>query len=162
MFSAYHVCNCVAPLLLLSLVAGVAVFFLSLVAHMVFKYHDSDYKGIEDKASEKRLREAVRAEIPYKETFMVPHCGGKHDEEAMKNFQTGPAFILTMVDNSPGFMSRALTISFIYNIASCFATFLVLHASEVREEQKRFFLAAFVGFLANGGAAGWDVGASAL
>lgn len=61
------------------LLAAVAVFIASSLIHMVFKWHNPDYRKL---ANEDEVRAAIRASSPGPGQYMIPHCVGPDD---MKN-----------------------------------------------------------------------------
>ena len=98
------------------MVAAVAVFIASSLIHMVFKWHNSDYKKL---ANEDEVRAAVRAGSPAPGQYVMPHCMDMKDmkEDAMKQkFREGPIGLLTIRANGEPNMNASLSQWFVLNI----------------------------------------------
>ena len=109
------------------LATAVFIFIASSLIHMVFKWHNSDYKKI---ANEDEVRAAIRASSPVPGQYVVPHCVDMKDmgsEEMKKKFLEGPIAFMTVRKNGPPNMGLALTSWFIYSllvacVAACVAS----------------------------------------
>lgn len=96
--------------------AAVLVFVASSLIHMVFKYHNSDYKGI---ANEDAVRAAIRASAPVPGQYFMPYCID-HSElkkpEVVAKFTEGPVAMLTVRPSGPPTMGAALGQWFALNV----------------------------------------------
>lgn len=89
-----------ASLWLPILVAALAVFFASSLVHMVFRWHQSDYRRLAD---EDAVRAALRQSGDGPGQYHTPWCEGMKEvqSEAMQaKFREGPVAIVTLV--APG------------------------------------------------------------
>ena len=96
------------------LATAVFIFIASSLIHMVFKWHNTDYKKL---ANEDEVRAAIRAGSPAPGQYVVPHCLDMKDMqgEAMKNkFLEGPIAFMTVKKNGVPTMGTTLTLWFIY------------------------------------------------
>ena len=118
--------NGILSLWLPILATAVLIFVASSLIHMVFKWHNSDYKKI---ANEDEVRAAIRASAPVPGQYVVPHCMDMKDmgsEEMKKKFLEGPIAFMTIRKNGLPNMGSALTSWFIYSllvacVAACVA-----------------------------------------
>ena len=105
---------------------AVFIFIASSLIHMVFKWHNSDYKKL---ANEDEVRAAIRAGSPAPGQYVVPHCTDMKDmggEEMKKKFLEGPVAFMTVRENGAPTMGTALTLWFLYSLlvaaaAACIA-----------------------------------------
>ena len=98
------------------LATAVLIFIASSLIHMVFKWHNSDYKKV---SNEDEVRAAIRAGSPVPGQYVIPHCMDMKDMqgEVMKNkFVEGPIAFMTVRKNGPPAMGAALTLWFIYTL----------------------------------------------
>src|SRR3954471_14246653 len=76
--------------------AAVAVFVMSSLIHMVFKWHNSEYRKL---PNEDEVRAALRSSARDPGTYFVPHMS-HHKEmqnpEVMSKFIDGPVAMVTM------------------------------------------------------------------
>jgi hypothetical protein len=96
------------------LVTAVLTFIASSLIHMVFKWHNSDYKKL---SNEDAVRAAIRAGSPEPGQYVVPHCADMKDmqNEAMQQkFIEGPIGMLTLRKSGPPSMGGSLIQWFIY------------------------------------------------
>ncbi len=108
------------------LVAAIGVFVASSLVHMVFKWHNSDYRPL---ANEDEVRAAIRTGSPAPGQYVLPHCKDHRDVkgEAMQaKFREGPVGHLTIVGNGMPSMGAMLGKWFVFNlgvaaIAACLA-----------------------------------------
>lgn len=98
------------------LVTAVLVFIASSLIHMVFKWHNSDYKKI---PNEDDVRTALRAGALVPGQYVLPHC---LDMKEMQNdgmrqkYIEGPIGFLTVKQNGVPSMGNALMLWFVFNI----------------------------------------------
>lgn len=81
------------------LATAVGIFIASSLIHMVFKWHQSDYRAL---ANEDAVRAAINAGSPAPGLYTVPHCMDMKDmgSEAMqKKFVEGPNALITVRAN---------------------------------------------------------------
>ena len=76
------------------LLSAVLVFAASSLIHMVFKWHNADYRKLAD---EDAVRAAIRASNPAPGQYLIPHCVGA---EQMKD----PAVLQKLKDGPNGFL----------------------------------------------------------
>ncbi len=108
--------SAIASLWLPILVTAVLIFIASSLIHMVFKWHNADYKIL---SNEDEVRAAVRAGSPAPGQYVVPGCKDMKDmanEEMQKKFIEGPIAFMTIRKNGPPAMGPCLTQWFIYSI----------------------------------------------
>lgn len=96
--------------------SAIAVFVLSSLVHMVFKWHNSDYLAL---ANEGEVAAAIRKSNPAPGQYILPHCV---DMKAMKapefqqKFRDGPVGMLVLKAPGAPNMGRALTQWFLYTL----------------------------------------------
>ncbi|HEV2608552.1 MAG TPA: hypothetical protein VGT79_11290 [Xanthomonadaceae bacterium] len=98
------------------LVTAVAVFIASSLIHMVFKWHNSDYRKL---SNEDDVRTAIRAGSPAPGQYVLPHCADMKDMqgEAMRQkFIEGPIGLFTLRRNGPPSMGGSLIQWFMYTL----------------------------------------------
>jgi hypothetical protein len=98
------------------LVAAVSVFVASSLIHMVFKWHNSDYRKL---ANEDAVAAAIRAGTPAPGQYMLPHCGDMKDmqnEEMQRKFREGPVALLTLRRPGPPSIGGSLIQWFVLNV----------------------------------------------
>lgn len=99
-----------ASLWLPILLAAVAVFFTSSLVHMVFKWHNADYRRL---ANEDEVREAIRKGNPTPGQYVLPHCLDGKDlqkPEVQQKFIEGPVgFLLLRPTGTPKMGPHLLT-----------------------------------------------------
>lgn len=82
--------------------SAVAVFIASSLIHMVFKWHNKDYRGF---ANEDAVRAAIRASTPEPGQYVVPYCADMKDmakPEVQQKYIEGPiAFAFVMPNGKP-------------------------------------------------------------
>ena len=98
------------------LVTAALVFIASSLIHMVFKWHNSDYKKL---PNEDDVRAVLRAGALVPGQYVLPHCV---DMKAMQNdgmrqkYIDGPIGFLTVKQNGVPSMGSALMLWFVFNI----------------------------------------------
>lgn len=98
------------------LVTAVLIFVASSLIHMVFKWHNSDYKKV---ANEDEVRAAIRAGSPAPGQYVVPYCMDMKDmkgEAMMKKFTEGPIAFVTVRKNGPPAMGTTLALWFVFTV----------------------------------------------
>jgi len=98
------------------LVAAVAVFVASSLIHMVFKWHNRDYRKL---PNEEQVRDAIRAGSPAPGQYVLPHCADMKQmqgEEMQKKYLEGPVGFLTLKQGGPQSMGGSLLQWFTFNL----------------------------------------------
>ncbi len=81
------------------LATAVAIFIASSLIHMVFKWHNSDYRAL---ANEDAVRAAINAGAPSPGLYVIPYCKDMKDmgsETMQKKFVEGPNALVTVRAN---------------------------------------------------------------
>ena len=98
------------------LATAVLVFVASSLIHMVFKWHNSDYRKV---ANEDDVRAAIRAGSPAPGQYILPHCMDMKEmqsEAMMKKYTEGPIAFITIKKNGPPTMGTPLVLWFILSV----------------------------------------------
>ncbi len=109
--------SAIASLWMPILATAVLIFIASSLIHMVFKWHNSDYKKL---ANEDDVRAAIRAGSPEPGQYVLPHCTDMKamgSEEMMKKFTEGPVAFMSIRKSGPPNMGPCLMQWFIYSVA---------------------------------------------
>lgn len=99
------------------LAAAVLVYIASSLIHMVFKWHNSDYKQL---ANEEEVQAVLRKGAPTPGQYGIPRCTdmkAMRDEAMVKKYVDGPVGLLTVVNSGPPRMGGMLIRWFLYNLA---------------------------------------------
>jgi hypothetical protein len=143
-----------ASLWLPILLSAIAVFVLSALAHMLLKYHQSDFAGL---SNETEVMDAVRRSNATSGEYMFPHSAGgmesMKDPVWLEKFKRGPVGMLTIVPTrgDPG-LGRSLSLWFVYNlVVSLIAGYLASRVFGPGEEARQVFrltsTVAFAGYV---------------
>lgn len=100
--------NALLALWLPILLSAVVVFVLSSLVHMVFKWHNPEYRGL---ANEDMVRDAIRAGTPTPGQYVIPYCKEMKDmgsESMMRKYQEGPVGFLNLAPSGPCNMGKSL------------------------------------------------------
>ena len=98
------------------LVTAVLVFIASSLIHMVFKWHNSDFKKL---SNEDAVGAAIRAGSPVPGLYGLPHCAdmkNMQSDQMQQKFRDGPVGLLTLRKNGPPSMGASLTQWFLYTL----------------------------------------------
>lgn len=98
------------------LVAAVGVFIASSLIHMVFKWHNSDYRKL---ANEDEVRAAIRASSPAPGQYALPHCTDMKQmaaPEMQRKFAEGPIAFVVLKPAGPPNMAPMLGQWFVMNL----------------------------------------------
>lgn len=104
----------VASLWLPILLSAVVVFIASSIIHMVFTYHQSDFRGLPD---EDGIREALKPFTIPPGDYMIPHADTMKEsqtEEYMNKAKQGPVALLTVWENAPPTLGKSLMQWFVF------------------------------------------------
>jgi hypothetical protein len=96
--------------------SAVLVFAASSLIHMVFKWHNSDFRKL---ANEDEVRAAIRASNPEPGQYIIPHCGDPKEmqkPEAQQKFKEGPVGFLTLGRPGAPSMGRPLALWFLLTL----------------------------------------------
>lgn len=94
------------------LASAVLVFIASTLIHMLFKWHNSDYRKLDN---EDAVRATVRAGNVTPGQYVFPHCVEMKDRQSsdfMKKFVEGPVGSVTIMKNGPPKMGVTLALWF--------------------------------------------------
>ena len=98
------------------LLSAVVVFIASSIIHIVFTYHQSDFRGLPD---EDGIREALKPfKIPPGD-YMIPHANTMKEsqtEEYMAKATQGPVALLTVWKSEPPTLGKSLAQWFVYSV----------------------------------------------
>jgi hypothetical protein len=115
----------IISLLLPILISAVVVFLVSAVLHMVFTYHNSDFKKI---PSEDNIVDALRAANIPPGDYMMPYCANnkeRNSQEFKDKMAKGPSAIMTIFPPGSMNMGSSLVQWFIYSvIVGIFAAYI--------------------------------------
>lgn len=109
------------------LVTAALVFIASSLIHMVFKWHNSDYKKL---ANEDEVRTAIRASSPVPGQYALPHCVDMKEmqgEAMMKKYTEGPIAFITVRKNGPPAMGATLALWFAFTVVIAAVVACVAH-----------------------------------
>jgi hypothetical protein len=99
------------------LVTAILVFLASSLIHMVFKWHNSEYRKL---ANEDEVMAAVRAGAPTPGQYVMPHCADMklmRDEAMQRKFRDGPVGLLTLRRNGAPHVGGSLLRWFVFVLA---------------------------------------------
>jgi len=97
-------------------VAAVAVFVASSLVHMVFKWHQSEYRSL---ANEDAVRDALRAGDAKPGLYVLPYCADHkkmREEPMLAKYRQGPIGFLTLIPPGEPRMGKHLALWFAYNL----------------------------------------------
>jgi hypothetical protein len=98
------------------LAAAIGVFVASSLIHMVFKWHNSDYRKL---PNEDAVAAAIRDGSPGPGQYSIPFCMGMKDmasEDMQAKFRDGPIALITLRRNGPMKMGGTLGWWFVLNL----------------------------------------------
>lgn len=107
------------------LLSAVLVFILSSVLHMVFSYHDNDFKGL---PQEDEVMDALRPFSLEEGEYVMPKAANSKDRNSAaykEKMNRGPMGFITIYPPGPPSMGKNLAIWFVYTlIVSIFAAYV--------------------------------------
>ena len=133
------------------LLSAVAVFLVSSLIHMVFKYHQGDFKPV---PSEEAIMASLRPyNIPPGDYFM-PYCRDMKEmksPEYVDKLNKGPHAVMTVLPSGPSGMGKSLALWFAYSlIVGGFAAWVAGRALDEGAEYMDVFcfagVTAFAGY----------------
>jgi hypothetical protein len=143
----------IAELWIPIVVSAVLIFIASSLIHMVFKWHNSEYRKL---SNEDAVRVAVRAGSPAPGQYVIPHCLDMKDmgsPEMQQKFVEGPIAFITVRPSGPPKMGGALGMWFAYVLGVCaIAAYVAQHS--IPEGANFYHVSRVVGalsFLAHAG-----------
>ncbi|MBI3887387.1 MAG: hypothetical protein HY302_16900 [Opitutae bacterium] len=143
--------NALLALWLPILLSAAVVFALSSLVHLVFKWHNSDYRSL---ANEDAVREVIRAGSPAPGQYVLPYCGDMKEmgsEAMLKKYRDGPVGFLTLRTNGPVNMGRSLGQWFVLClVVATMAAFLASQLISPMHARAAGKLAGAVTFIAYG------------
>ena len=116
------------------ILATVAVFVLSSIAHMVIGHHKRDYKAL---PNEDAVAEALRKASPVPGVYMIPSCpdmSKMKDPATVKKYTDGPVGLVTLMRNKPPNLGRHLVQWFVFCFLVSFTAAYVARKSLVPGE----------------------------
>lgn len=115
----------IAALWMPIVLAGVAVFVVSSILHMVLQYHRADYKKIPNEAEV--LAGLAKAALP-PGYYHFPYCDSMKEmgtPEGLEKLRRGPVGTITLLPNAPMAMGKTLGTWFVYClVVSFFAAYI--------------------------------------
>jgi hypothetical protein len=96
--------------------SAVLVFAASSLIHMVFKWHNPDYRKL---ANEDEVRAAIRSSSPAPGQYVIPYCTDPKEmqkPEVQKKYQEGPVGFLMLRPAGPPSMGKPLSLWFLMNV----------------------------------------------
>jgi hypothetical protein len=133
------------------LAAAIGVFVASSLIHMVFKWHNAEYRPV---PNEEAVAAALRAGNLAPGQYAIPHCTDMKqlkDEAMQRRFREGPIAMITLRRPGPPTMGKALGLWFLLNVAVAkVAALMAWHVYGAGGHERAACLAATVTFLAYG------------
>lgn len=141
-----------ASLWLPVLLTAVAVFLASSLVHMVFKWHEAEYRRLPD---EEAVRAAFRRADPAPGQYVLPWCMDPREragEEARRKYEEGPVALVWLMPKGQPAMGRSLGLWFLFNLVlAFFLAYLAAHTlAPGRPYLAVFRVVGTVAFLAHG------------
>lgn len=145
----------VVDLWLAILASGVFSWIASAVIHMVIKYHNSDYKKLNNEDEVSRAIDAGKTPVGF---YTLPHCADfkeMNDPEVQQRFKGGPIAIITIMQNGLPPMAKLLTQQLLFFImGSLFIGYVgTLGLTSVADSAAIFRMLFVTGFICYGWAA---------
>lgn len=131
---------------------AIFVFIASSLIHMVFKWHNADYKKL---SNEDDVRTALRAGALPPGQYVMPHCMDMKEMQSdtmLQKYREGPIGFLTIKESGVPKMGAALSQWFVLNIViAAVAASLALQAFGLKGDVHHFAqLVGILSFLAYG------------
>jgi hypothetical protein len=102
-------------------VSAVGVFIASSLVHMVFKWHNPEYRGL---GNEDAVRDVLRGANLTPGLYVTPKCNDMKEmasEAMLKKYNEGPVAFITVMPNGAPNMGRALGLWFVFNLVVAWA-----------------------------------------
>lgn len=100
--------------------SAVLVFVASSLIHMVFKWHNSDYRKL---ANEDEVRAAIRSSSPAPGQYVIPYCADPTEmqkADAQQKYKEGPVGFLMLRPAGAPSIGKPLALWFVLNLAIAF------------------------------------------
>lgn len=111
------------------LLSAIVVFIISSILHMVFTYHDSDFKKLH--SEDQAMDDLRKYNIPPAD-YMVPYATDNKERKSdqfKEKMNKGPVFIMTVLPAGEMGMGSSLFLWFVYClIISIFSAYITGHA----------------------------------
>lgn len=139
----------VSDLWLTILIAGLLCWVASALIHMLIKYHNGDYKGLEN---EEAVSAALAEKYPTPALYTLPYCSDMKamgEEHMQKKFKAGPVAMITIMPNGMPPMGKLLAqqiLFFIFGslLIGYLATLSIVVNAEFMTVFRQVFVAAFL------------------
>jgi len=118
----------VFELWLVIFLAGFLCWLASALIHMLFKYHNTDYKEL---SNEGEVSTALRASSPAPALYNLPYCSDMKEmgEQVMQDkFNTGPVAMISIMPNGMPAMGKLLTQQILFFI---FGSALIAYVASI-------------------------------
>lgn len=137
------------------LLGGLFAWLGSAIIHMVIKYHNSDYKRLEN---EDQISLSLKGNNGKVGIYTLPHCADFKEmstETVQQKYKDGPVAMITVMNNGLPPMGKLLTQQLLFFIVGCLlvayvASFTLGTGAEGLSIFRLCFVVAFVAF-------GWGV-----
>ena len=109
--------SAISQLWLPIIATAIFIFIASSLIHMVFKWHNADYRKL---GNEDEVRAAIRAGAPAAGQYVLPHCVDMKEMQGavmLQKFTEGPVAVLTVRENGAPKMGAALAMWFVFSLA---------------------------------------------
>lgn len=134
------------------LLSAIAVFVISSLIHMVFKWHAPDYRGF---SNEEAVRAAIRAGNPAPGRYVVPYCSDVKEmgsESMVRKYKEGPVGQFAIGPNGTPNIGKHLAqwfcVTLIVSTASAYlaAKFAAVDGTEALRAAKTIGLVSFLAY----------------
>lgn len=141
----------VSELWLAILLAGFLCWVVSALIHMMFKYHNADYKPL---PNEEEVAAVLSSKSPEPALYTMPYCADMKamgEETMQKKFASGPVAMITILPNGMPPMAKLLSqqIAF-FIVGSLFiaylATLSLTSATDSMMVFRQVFVASFLAY----------------
>ena len=100
--------------------SAVAIFVLSSLVHMVFRWHNAAYHSF---SNEEEVRAALQRSDPAPGEYLVPHCTDQKELRTppmQQKFRDGPVGLVVLRARGAPVMGRSLVLWFVYTLGIAF------------------------------------------
>lgn len=102
------------------LLSAVLVFLASSLIHMVFKWHEAEYRKLPD---EDGVRAAIQRADPVPGQYVLPWCldpKAREGDEARRRYEEGPVALVWLMPRGQPALGRSLGQWFLFNLVLAF------------------------------------------